>query len=101
MRTEEGCQSALDYRRDIRRYPAQWHASLDRVFIMHHRLHVSGRHIKHEDSSLGHYSLSKPWVVNFSVRLFSVTVRTTLSGVPFGISASNSRVTVTVEPIRP
>jgi hypothetical protein len=27
------------------------------------------------------YSSSKPWVVNFSVRLFSVTVRTTFSGV--------------------
>src|ERR1700722_1793404 len=26
------------------------------------------------------YSFSKPWFVNFRVRLFSVTVRTTLSG---------------------
>jgi hypothetical protein len=28
------------------------------------------------------YSSSKPWVLNFSVRLFSVTVRTTFSGAP-------------------
>lgn len=47
------------------------------------------------------YSFSKPWLVNFSVRLFSVTVRTTFSGAPEGISASISSVTFTVEPIRP
>ena len=28
-------------------------------------------------ASLRTYSFSKPWLVNFSVRLFSVTVRTT------------------------
>jgi hypothetical protein len=47
------------------------------------------------------YSVSKPLLVNFSVRLFSVTVRTTLSGAPSGISASISRVTRTDEPTRP
>ena len=35
------------------------------------------------------YSTSNPWVVNFSVRLFSVTVRTTESGTPDGISAAS------------
>jgi hypothetical protein len=47
------------------------------------------------------YSVSKPLLVNFSVRLFSVTVRTTLSGAPSGISASISRVTRTDDPTRP
>jgi hypothetical protein len=47
------------------------------------------------------YSFSNPCCVNFRVRLFSVTVRTTLSGAPDGISASTSSVTVTVEPTRP
>ena len=47
------------------------------------------------------YSLSNPWLVNFSVRLFSVTVRTTWSGAPAGISASISSVTVTFAPTRP
>lgn len=37
------------------------------------------------------YSFSKPWLVNFSDRLFSVTVRTTCSGAPEGISASKSQ----------
>jgi hypothetical protein len=32
--------------------------------------------------------------VNFNVRLFSVTVRTTFSGAPFSIAASISRVPV-------
>ena len=47
------------------------------------------------------YSFSNPWLVNLSVRLFSVTVRTTLSGAPSGTSASISRVTVTRAPMRP
>lgn len=36
----------------------------------------------------GHLLLSNPWLMNFCVRLFSVTVRTTWSGAPDGISAS-------------
>src|SRR6267154_2618982 len=45
------------------------------------------------------YSVSKPLLLpNFSVRLFSVTVRTTLSGAPVGICASISRVTRTDDP---
>jgi hypothetical protein len=40
--------------------------------------------------SVRSYSVSKPWLVNLSVRLFSVTVRTTWSGAPDGISASTS-----------
>ena len=47
------------------------------------------------------YSLSNPWLVNLSVRLFSVTVRTTLSGTPAGISASISSVTRTEDPMSP
>lgn len=47
------------------------------------------------------YSFSNPWLVNFKVRLFSVTVRTTLSGAPSGILASISMVTVTLAPTRP
>src|SRR5947208_3713983 len=47
------------------------------------------------------YSSSKPWLVNLSVRLFSVTTRTTCSGAPEGISASISRVTRTFDPTRP
>ena len=31
------------------------------------------------------YSFSKPWLVNFRVRLFSVTVRTTWSDAPEGM----------------
>ncbi len=42
------------------------------------------------------HSSSKPWVVNFRVRLFSVTVRTTFSGVLASTSASISRVTFIV-----
>ena len=49
----------------------------------------------------GAYSFSKPWLVNFRVRLFSVTVRTTWSEAPEGISASTSSVTVTFAPTRP
>jgi len=45
------------------------------------------------------YSLSNPWLVNFKVLLFSVTVLTTLSGTPFGSDALISRVTDTSEPI--
>ena len=37
----------------------------------------------------------KPCVVNFNVRLFSATVRTTFSGAPVSIVASISRVTFT------
>lgn len=33
------------------------------------------------------YSFSNPWAVNFSVRAFSVTMRTTFSGAPSGIWA--------------
>jgi len=47
------------------------------------------------------YSLSNPWLVNFKVRLFSVTARTTFSGAPSGISASISNVTRTDEPTSP
>jgi len=47
------------------------------------------------------YSLSNPELSNFNVRQFSVTVRTTLSGAPEGISASISSVTVTLAPRRP
>ena len=39
--------------------------------------------------------------MNFSERLFSVTVLTTLSGAPEGILASISMVTVTSEPTKP
>jgi len=42
-----------------------------------------------------------PWLSNFSARLFSVTVRTTLPGVPSGTSASISSVTVTSAPTSP
>ena len=47
------------------------------------------------------YSLSNPWLVNLSVRLFSVTVRTTWSGTPAGTSASISSVTRTDDPMSP
>ena len=46
-------------------------------------------------------SASKPWLVNFKVRLFSVTVLTTCSEAPEGISASTSRVMVTLAPTIP
>lgn len=46
----------------------------------------------------GVYSFSKPWLVNFSVRLFSVTVRTSWSEAPCGRVASISMVTVTSAP---
>ena len=39
-------------------------------------------------NGIGGHSFSNPWSVNFSVRLFSVTMRTTLSGAPAGIWAS-------------
>lgn len=45
-----------------------------------------------------HHSLSKPWLVNFRVLLFSVTARTTWSDAPSGISASISSVTMTSAP---
>ena len=44
---------------------------------------------------------SNPWLANLRVRLFSVTVLTTFSGAPSGISASISRVTMTSAPTRP
>jgi|GEM_PF-3530274 len=47
------------------------------------------------------YPPSKPCVENFNVRLFSVTVRTTISGAPSGLSASTSSVTRTFAPTRP
>jgi hypothetical protein len=48
------------------------------------------------------HSVSKPpLLMNFSVRLFSVTVRTTLSEAPCGISASISSVARTDDPTRP
>jgi hypothetical protein len=66
------------------------------------RAHVSAASIKRplrcESNS---YSFSNPRLVNFSVRLFSVTVRTTWSGAPDGISAWISSVTVTFAPTRP
>jgi hypothetical protein len=47
------------------------------------------------------YSFSNPWLVNFSVLQFSATMRTTFFGAPDFISASISRVTVTLTPARP
>jgi hypothetical protein len=47
------------------------------------------------------HSVSKPLLENFRVRLFSVTVRTTWSGAPSGISASISNVTRTDDPTSP
>src|SRR5579872_1258757 len=44
------------------------------------------------DLSSEAHSSSKPWFSNFSVLQFSVTVRTTFSGAPDGISASISIV---------
>lgn len=44
------------------------------------------------------HSASKPWVVNFRVRLFSVTVRTICSEAPFGSRASISSVIVNSAP---
>jgi hypothetical protein len=41
------------------------------------------------------------WLVNLSIRLFSVTVRTTWGDAPVGIMASISSVTVTSDPTRP
>ena len=52
----------------------------------------------HLDGFLANYSFSKPWLVNFRVRLFSVTVRTSWSDAPCGSLASISMVTVTSEP---
>ena len=50
----------------------------------------------------GRYSVSKPlFGANFRVRLFSVTVRTTLSGAPAGTEASISNVTRTDDPTKP
>lgn len=42
-----------------------------------------------------HQSGANPWLVNFRVRQFSVTVRITVSGASFGSVASISRVTRT------
>ena len=48
------------------------------------------------------YSVSKPLLLpNFSVLLFSVTVRTTLSGTPAAMSASISKIIFTLEPTSP
>ena len=47
------------------------------------------------------YSRSKPLSSNFNVRLFSVTMRITLSGAPSGISASISMVILTFAPNSP
>ena len=47
------------------------------------------------------HSFSNTMLSNFNTRLFSVTVRTTWSGAPSGISASTSRVMVTFAPTRP
>jgi hypothetical protein len=46
-------------------------------------------------------SLSNPCASNLSVRLFSVTVRTTDSGTPAGTLTSMSNVTLTSAPTRP
>src|SRR6266404_3626370 len=46
------------------------------------------------------YDSSNPWELNLRVRQFSVTVRTTLSGAPSGISASISTVTLTLAPTK-
>jgi hypothetical protein len=45
------------------------------------------------------HSVSNPWLSNFSVRLFSVTVRTSWSVAPLGSRASISIVTVISAPI--
>ncbi len=47
------------------------------------------------------YPSWKPWLVNFRVRLFSATVRTTWSGATVGTSASMSSVTRTLAPTKP
>lgn len=47
------------------------------------------------------HSFSNPWLVNFRSRLISVTVRTTWSGAPDGISAPTSSVAVTRAPTIP
>lgn len=47
------------------------------------------------------YSFSNPLLVNFSVRAFSVTARTTWSGAPSGTVAWISRITVTVDHLSP
>ena len=47
------------------------------------------------------YSSSKPLSSNLRVRLFSVTVRTTCSGVPSGMLASISKVSRTSAPTNP
>ena len=75
-----------------------------------------GHPMDHDSDSSGHtdprpdhvlssvatgYSFSNPWFLNFRVRLFSVTVRTTVSGAPSGIFASISSVTVTFAPTSP
>jgi|WetSurMetagenome_2_1015567.scaffolds.fasta_scaffold75222_2 hypothetical protein len=57
--------------------------------------------IRPDSSGSDDYSFSNPRLVNFRVRLFSVTVRTTCSGAPEGISATISRVTSTFDPTDP
>ena len=52
-------------------------------------------------SSEKRYDSSNPWLWNFSVRLFSLTVRTTFSGTPSGTFAAMSKLTVTSAPTRP
>src|SRR6266498_4389650 len=52
-------------------------------------------------NTANNYSFSNPWLLNFSVRPFSVTVRTTCSDAPSGILASISSVTVTFAPTLP
>ena len=47
------------------------------------------------------YASSNPWLSNFNVRQFSVTVRTTFSGAPDGMSASISRVIFTFASSKP
>jgi hypothetical protein len=55
----------------------------------------------HDGNARMRYSVSNPWLVNFRVLPFSVTVRTICSEAPFGSDASISRVTVTSAPTCP
>ena len=49
----------------------------DLAYSPHRRAHRLHRWLAGQDARASDYSLSKPWFVNFSARLFSVTVRTT------------------------
>jgi hypothetical protein len=63
--------------------------------------HWAQRHVtrsKRADWGTGYYRSSNPWTLNFSVRLFSVTIRTTSSGTPSGTFTEISSVTSTSAP---